>query len=136
MGVFTEVQPGPYLFMDADYGRNEEGFTRFEPSLYVPSTIISVGDAPKRAVLDAGLKSHSIESGLPTLPQKWRHLEIFNGGDEHMILKPKIGMQGPMPLLGERVLLLPGHVDPTFAMHRMVYFFRGSNVLFRAHIRN
>jgi 3-hydroxy-D-aspartate aldolase len=38
-GVYTELQCGSYIFMDADYGRNldRDGapFTTFEPSLYV-----------------------------------------------------------------------------------------------------
>ena len=62
MGVFSELQPGSYLFMDADDGRIKEGSKRFEPTSYVASTIISVGDAPKRGVLDDGLKSHSIDA--------------------------------------------------------------------------
>ena len=38
-GVYTELQCGSYIFMDADYGRNRdrdgEPFTTFEPSLFV-----------------------------------------------------------------------------------------------------
>ena len=34
-GIYTELQPGSYVFMDADYGRNEraDGEIRFEQSL-------------------------------------------------------------------------------------------------------
>ena len=38
-GLYTELQCGSYIFMDADYGRNRdrdgEPFTTFEPSLFV-----------------------------------------------------------------------------------------------------
>jgi hypothetical protein len=37
-GIYTELQCGSYIFMDADYGRNRdrdgEPFKTFEPSLY------------------------------------------------------------------------------------------------------
>jgi D-serine deaminase-like pyridoxal phosphate-dependent protein len=42
-GVYTELQCGSYIFMDADYGRDHDGTpTRaFEPSLYVWATVMS-----------------------------------------------------------------------------------------------
>ena len=41
--VFNEIQPGSYVFMDADYNRNawEEGWPRFEQSLFVLATVMS-----------------------------------------------------------------------------------------------
>jgi D-serine deaminase-like pyridoxal phosphate-dependent protein len=44
-GVYTEVQCGAYIFMDADYGRNRdrdgEPTKAFEPSLFVWATVMS-----------------------------------------------------------------------------------------------
>src|SRR6266566_940162 len=62
--VFNEIQPGSYVFMDADYNRNvwEEGWPRFEQSLFVLATVMSA-PASDRAVLDAGLKASSVDSG-------------------------------------------------------------------------
>src|SRR6476661_2445440 len=68
-GVYTEIQPGSYVFMDGDYGRNEwDAASRFEHSLFIASTVMSVAPAT-RVVLDAGLKSMAVDSGLPLV---WR----------------------------------------------------------------
>ena len=44
-GVYTELQCGSYIFMDADYGRNRdrdgEPIKSFEPSLFVWATVMS-----------------------------------------------------------------------------------------------
>jgi D-serine deaminase-like pyridoxal phosphate-dependent protein len=57
-GTYTELQPGSYVFMDADYGRNEraDGEIRFEQSLFVWTTVMST-PGPDRAIVDAGLKA-------------------------------------------------------------------------------
>src|SRR6266853_1546869 len=60
--VYNEIQPGSYVFMDADYNRNlwEEGWPRFEQSLFVLATVMSA-PSPGHAVLDAGLKASSVD---------------------------------------------------------------------------
>jgi len=65
-GIYTELQPGSYVFMDADYGRNEraDGEIRFEQSLFVWTTVMST-PAPDRAIVDAGLKAFAVDSGMP-----------------------------------------------------------------------
>src|SRR5258708_4615 len=67
--VFNEIQPGPYVFMDADYNRNawEEGWPRFEQSLFVLATVMS-GPPPDRAVGGAGLTASRHRSGMPRVP--------------------------------------------------------------------
>ncbi|XP_028513511.1 uncharacterized protein LOC110234587 [Exaiptasia diaphana] len=113
-GVFTEVQPGSYIFMDADYGRNygEDGqpFVFFEQSLYVLSTVISVSPG-KRAILDAGMKAVSLDSGPPLVKDN-AELIFSNGGDEHGILRPSGNLK-----VGDQVWLVPGHCDPTVNMY-------------------
>lgn len=128
-GLWTELQPGSFLFMDADYLRNERdpAQPQFEPALFVKSQVISVGE--DRAVCDAGHKSHAIDSGLPTvhaLPGQAR-LEFVNGGDEHGILKPLDygGALPTLPELGETVWLIPGHCDPTVNLHDHLIVVRG-----------
>lgn len=70
-GIYTEVQPGSYLFMDADYKRNRcadgSSFTEFRNSLFVWTTIMS-HPAPAVAVVDAGIKAVSTDSGMPEIP--------------------------------------------------------------------
>lgn len=122
-GVWTELQPGSYLFMDADYQRNERDPAQpgFEPALLVKAQVISVSE--DHAVCDAGHKSHAIDSGLPTvlaLPGQ-PSLVTANGGDEHTILRPSEAALGDglpeLPALGDTVWLIPGHCDPTVNLH-------------------
>ena len=85
-GVWGELQAGSYLFMDRDYADNAPApnAPRFEHALFVKSQVMSRGAA--HAVVDAGHKSHAIDSGLPRVWQ--RELAYANGGDEHGILRP------------------------------------------------
>lgn len=111
-GVYGELQAGSYLFMDRDYADNEAtpGAPTFEHALFVKSQVQSRGHS--HAVVDAGHKSHAIDSGLPRV---WgRDLEFANGGDEHGILHPRGDV---LPALGDTVWLVPGHCDPTVNLH-------------------
>jgi 3-hydroxy-D-aspartate aldolase len=67
-GIYTELQCGSYVFMDADYGRNldRDGAPTkaFDPSLFVWATVMS-RPAEDRAILDAGLKALAFDSGPP-----------------------------------------------------------------------
>jgi 3-hydroxy-D-aspartate aldolase len=67
-GVYTELQCGSYIFMDADYGRNldRDGAPTktFEPSLFVWATVMS-RPTEDRAIVDAGLKAVAFDSGPP-----------------------------------------------------------------------
>src|SRR5207247_1237124 len=69
-GVYDELQVGSYVFMDADYGRNEdrngEPVSEFENSLFLLTTVMST-PAADRAIVDAGLKALSVDSGMPLL---------------------------------------------------------------------
>jgi D-threonine aldolase len=113
--VFNEIQPGSYVFMDADYNRNvwEEGWPRFEQSLFVLATVMSA-PASDRAVLDAGLKASSVDSGLPQVHGR-PGVEYVKASDEHGVLKIAAGAKPPK--LGEKLLLVPGHCDPTVNLY-------------------
>jgi len=113
--VFNEIQPGSYVFMDADYNRNawEKGWPRFEQSLFVMAAVMSV-PAPDRAVVDAGLKASSVDSGMPLVHNRPR-VEYAKASDEHGVLKIAIGAKAPR--LGEKILLVPGHCDPTVNLY-------------------
>ena len=117
-GVYTELQPGSYVFMDADYGRNEAGATlRFDHSLFVASTVMSVGGGG-RCILDAGLKSLAVDSGLPLVWQGGAPsptLTYAAANDEHGIVRAADG--AALPALGSQLLLVPGHCDPTLNLH-------------------
>jgi 3-hydroxy-D-aspartate aldolase len=113
--VFNEIQPGSYVFMDADYSRNawEEGWPRFEQSLFVLSSVMSA-PAPERAVVDAGLKASSVDSGMPLVHGR-PGVEYAKASDEHGVLKIAAGAKAPR--LGEKLLLVPGHCDPTVNLY-------------------
>jgi D-serine deaminase-like pyridoxal phosphate-dependent protein len=84
--------------------------------------VMSCGAA--HAVIDAGHKSHAIDSGLPRVWQ--RELEYVNGGDEHGILQPNAtATRDALPALGETVWLVPGHCDPTVNLHDRFVAVRG-----------
>ena len=114
-GVYDEVQPGSYIFMDADYSRNEfdASWPPFEQSLFVWTTVMS-RPAPSRAVVDSGLKSISVDSGLPGVWQR-AGLECTNDSDEHFVIT--IAPGAAAPALGDKLLLVPGHCDPTVNLH-------------------
>ncbi len=128
-GVYGELQAGSYLFMDADYAANEADphQPQFEHALFVKSQVMSrskpvpAGGQDDRAVVDAGHKSHAIDSGLPK-PWAGHHADwVFsNGGDEHGILR---GTR--LPELGDTVWLVPGHCDPTVNLHNHMIGVRG-----------
>ncbi|MEO7150447.1 MAG: DSD1 family PLP-dependent enzyme [Burkholderiaceae bacterium] len=118
--VYGELQVGSYLFMDADYAANAPtpDAPRFEHALFVKSQVMSRGHA--HAVVDAGHKSHAVDSGLPRV---WgRDLEFANGGDEHGILRAR---GDALPELGDTVWLVPGHCDPTVNLHDRYVVVRG-----------
>jgi D-serine deaminase-like pyridoxal phosphate-dependent protein len=113
--VFNEIQPGSYVFMDADYNRNrwDDDWPRFEQSLFILATVMSA-PAPDRAVVDAGLKASSVDSGLPQVHAR-PGVEYAKASDEHGVLKIAAGAKAPR--LGEKLLLVPGHCDPTVNLY-------------------
>lgn len=132
-GVYTEVQPGSYAFMDGDYGRNVyTDALRFEHSLFLATSVISVGnsDAGQVVVVDAGLKSLAVDSGLPTVwgddgASSTLHYTVVN--DEHGSVQ-MLNRDVAKPALGSQLLLVPGHCDPTLNLHDEIIVFRGERV--------
>jgi D-serine deaminase-like pyridoxal phosphate-dependent protein len=125
-GAFDEIQPGSYVFMDADYARNEWAapLPRFEHALFVLATVMS-RPAPGRAVVDAGLKALSVDSGLPLLWQR-PGLACVRVSDEHGVID--IAPGAAAPALGEKLLLVPGHCDPTVNLYDWYVCVRGGRV--------
>ena len=107
-GVFTELQVGSYIFMDADYGRNDPP-PPFRNSLFVLSTAMSVPRAGS-VVVDAGHKAVAVDSGLPLVWNR-KGVSYIGAADEHGALS--LSEDAEPIRLGERVMLVPGHCDPT-----------------------
>ena len=116
-GIYTELQAGSYLFMDADYGQNEDGDDEwshgFGHSLFVYSTVMSLPD-PARVVVDAGLKSMAFDSGMPVVVDD-PSTEYGRPSDEHGNLQ--LSASSKRYTLGDKVRLIPGHCDPTVNLH-------------------
>jgi 3-hydroxy-D-aspartate aldolase len=116
-GVYNELQAGSYVFMDADYGRNLDAdgkpVSTFRNSLFVLATVISAA-VPGRAVVDAGHKAVTVDSGMPLV---WQHpdLRCVSASDEHF--KLEFGPETTSPAIGEKLRLVPGHCDPTVARY-------------------
>lgn len=123
-GVYNELQPGSYVFMDADYARNQKGgglFDTFEHALFVLATVMSA-PRPERRIVDAGHKALPIDSGMPGV---WARpgVAYARPSDEHGVLEVASGTIAPGR--GEKVLLVPAHCDPTVNLHDWYVGVRG-----------
>jgi D-serine deaminase-like pyridoxal phosphate-dependent protein len=116
-GVYTELQCGSYIFMDADYGRNldHDGAPTkaFEPSLFVWATVMS-RPAEERAIVDAGLKALAFDSGPPLV---WDEpaATYERASDEHGRLAVTAATNRLH--IGDKIRLVPGHCDPTVNLY-------------------
>ena len=114
-GVLNELQAGSYVFMDADYRAvlNPDGnAAAFEHSLFVAATVMSAPTAERR-VTDAGLKALAFDCG-PPLVHGIDGVTYQGPSDEHGTLAV---VEGVDLGLGDRVMLIPGHCDPTVNLY-------------------
>jgi D-serine deaminase-like pyridoxal phosphate-dependent protein len=111
----TEIQAGSYLLMDTEYLPHAPAFRH---ALYLWTSVISVNPAGW-AVVDAGLKALGMDHGDPTVVDAG---DCWFVSDEHITF----GTRPERPVrVGDRVAVLPAHVDPTVAMHERMYVARG-----------
>ncbi|MBA2774728.1 MAG: alanine racemase [Nocardioidaceae bacterium] len=108
----TELQAGSYVLMDSAYAAIPD--VTFEQALTVLTTIVSVNTAGW-AVADAGLKAFGMDHGNPTVPGA----DVWFCSDEHTVFAMRDG--APLPAVGERIQMVPAHVDPTCALHEQMY---------------
>lgn len=106
---------------------------QWEQSLFVLTTVMSTNASAPRAVVDAGMKAVSLDSGPPVVyssidASALPPLEYQPGGDEHGILAPTGDSEIPMPALDQKLLLTPGHCDPTVNMYDFIVGFRNGVV--------
>jgi D-threonine aldolase len=115
----SEIQAGSYVLMDTAYGRLGLPFGQ---ALFVLATVIS--RSPQWSVADAGLKAFGMDHGNPALDGA----EIRFCSDEHTVFADHDGF-APARSVGDRVRLVPAHVDPTMAYHERAYLCRGDEVV-------
>jgi D-serine deaminase-like pyridoxal phosphate-dependent protein len=128
MGLFTEIQPGSYLFMDSCYGaiNISENDNPFVPSLFVAATVVSV-NKPGRVIVNAGWKAFATDSGKPVALRGAPPGSSFRFmGDEHGALDFEAG---DMPALGSTIEFLTSHCDPTVNLYSTFHVVRGDEVI-------
>ena len=115
----TELQPGSFIFMDTDY-RNAVG-SFYSNSLTILSTVVSK-QGPRAVTIDSGLKSLTTDSGLAECKDSRYTYGVL--GDEHGSLTWEEGT--PALSVGDRVEMIPSHIDPTVNLHDVYYAYRGA----------
>ena len=116
-GVYNELQCGSYAFMDADYGRildkdgNRIDQGEWENAFFILTSVMSHAKADK-AIVDAGLKAQSVDSGLPVIFGR-DDVEYIKCSDEHGVVMDPAGVLK----VNDKLKLVPGHCDPTANVH-------------------
>ncbi len=116
-GVYNELQCGSYAFMDADYGRilDKDGKRidqgEWENALFILTSVMSHAKADK-AIVDAGLKAQSVDSGLPVIYGR-TDVKYVKCSDEHGVVEDPAGVLK----VNDKLRLVPGHCDPTCNVH-------------------
>ena len=117
--LVTEVQAGSYTLMDTEYAKLG---LPFRQTLHLWATVISVND--RVAICDAGLKSMGMDHGDPSIDGA----DVLYCSDEHVVFIPHEGHSWEV---GDRVRLVPAHVDPTIALHEQLWLVDGDEVIDR-----
>lgn len=114
LGRVNEIQAGSYALMDTQYG--SQGLP-FHQAVFVIGSVISRGDG--WLVADVGLKSLGMDHGNPTIPGA----SVWFCSDEHVTFSLA---EGTAPLVvGDRVAVVPAHVDPTVSQHEVMHLVDG-----------
>ncbi len=111
----TEIQAGSYPLMDTAYGKLGLPFAQ---ALSVLATVVSV--SPGWAVADCGLKALGMDHGDPTI----EGATVLFCSDEHVTFTSEHPVR-----VGERISVLPAHVDPTVAYHERLHLVDGDEVV-------
>jgi D-serine deaminase-like pyridoxal phosphate-dependent protein len=107
----NELQAGSYCLMDTEYVPHAAGF---ENALTCVTTLIS--RSPKGwGVLDVGLKAFGMDHGDPKVLDVG---DCWFVSDEHITFGVA---EGADPKVGDRVRVVPAHVDPTVSQHERMH---------------
>jgi len=110
----TEIQAGSYVLMDTAYGHLD---LPFRQALGVLATVISV--SADHSVADCGLKALGMDHGNPTIDGA----DVWFVADEHVTF----ALHGRVTV-GDRIRVVPAHVDPTVAYHERMHLVRDGRV--------
>lgn len=119
-GLYTELQAGSYLFMDATY--RKLGLP-FQNALFLLTTVVS-----KRAgltVVDAGVKTCGVDQGMP-LPENGM-VERIVDSEEHF----QLHNYTEETRVGQKLRMIPAHCCSTVNLHDKLYLVDGDRVVDR-----
>jgi D-serine deaminase-like pyridoxal phosphate-dependent protein len=111
----TEIQAGTYALLDTEYAYPD---LPFRAALSLEATVIAVAEG--WAVADCGLKSLALDHGNPTVVGG----TVWYCSDEHTTFSPDRPIR-----VGDRVRVLPAHIDPTVAKHERMHIVDGDTVV-------
>jgi len=119
-GLYTELQAGSYLFMDATYGTLN---LPFQNALFLLTTVVSQREG--LTVVDAGVKTCGVDQGMP-VPRAGSVAHIV-ASEEHFQLHGYTGNEK----VGQKLMLIPGHCCSTVNLHDKIYVVDGDMVIAR-----
>lgn len=119
-GLYTELQAGSYLFMDSTYSSLS---LSFKNSLFLLTTVVSQRNG--LTVVDAGVKTCGVDQGMPA---------IVEGQANHIVASEEhfqIHGYSEKKVIGDKLLLIPGHCCSTINLHDKIYLVDGEKVIDR-----
>ena len=119
-GLYTELQAGSYLFMDATYRTLS---LPFQNSLFLLTTVVSKRDG--LTVVDAGVKTCGIDQGMPAICEGT--VREIVASEEHFQLHGYTGKEK----VGDKLLLIPAHCCSTVNLHDKIYLVDGDKIIDR-----
>ena len=124
---FTELQPGSYLFGDAQYKQvlaNGINGLPFEIALFAQASVVSV-NAANYVTIDTGVKSLATDGPLPLVARGAEENATYAFfGDEHGRI-----YANRLPALGAKIELVTPHCDPTVNLHDWLHIVDGDTLV-------
>lgn len=116
-GVYTELQPGSYVFMDQAYLPCK---LPFKNSLFILSTVVS--KSQDRIVLDVGAKGLGLDQVLPSC--------VGFEENEYTISEEHFTIHGKSDdvKVGNQMYLVPGHCCTTINLYQKLYVKDGEEI--------
>ncbi len=118
--VYTEIQAGSYIFMDASYNALN---LAFENALFVLASVVSTRNG--RSVFDAGAKSFGMDQRPPVFLDHPKEAVRFN--EEHCSIPENVCRYR----IGDKAKMIPGHCCTTVNLYDFIHFVREEKVVDR-----
>ena len=119
-GLYTELQAGSYLFLDATYRQLN---LPFQNSLFLLTTVVSTREG--LTVVDAGVKTCGVDQGMPA-PECGQVQKIVDSEEHFQLHGYTESVQ-----VGEKLRLIPAHCCSTVNLHDKIYLVDGDQVIDR-----